>query len=76
MESKISFGRRLKSLRIEHGLSQRALGNVLSVSGVAITKLESGENAPSFALLLNAADYFDVSIDYLVGRVDKREINK
>ena len=41
-----------------------------------ISRWKTGEVVPSFDNLIKLADYFGVSIDYLVGRTDKPEVNK
>ena len=45
-----------------------SLGEQLSVTDEAVRLLEKGKRSPSFEVLCALADYFDVSIDYLVGR--------
>lgn len=67
---------RLLQCRKSKGISQRALANVLGISDAAITMMEKGKRYPSFEILIALADYFDVSIDYLVGRTDKPDVNK
>lgn len=67
------FSEILKELRQERGISQKALGEVLDISDRNIRFYESGEHRPDFEGLMTLADYFDVSIDYLVGRSDVRE---
>ena len=39
-------------------------------------RLEAKDNTPNFANLLQIADYYDVSVDWLMGRTDKREVNR
>lgn len=70
MEYRKNFSERLSSLRKEKGVSLMSLGEYLSVTDEAVRLLEKGKRSPSFELLLSLADYFDVSIDYLVGRSD------
>lgn len=67
---------RLLFLRKQHLITQRELAANLGLSEVAIQNYESGRRKPAFDVLLAIADYFDVSIDYLVGRTDNPEINK
>lgn len=64
------FSQRLAELRKQYGLSLAALGNTLSVTDEAIRLLEKAKRSPSFEILCALADYFDVSLDYLVGRSD------
>ena len=66
----------LKELREEKKLSYQEIGDIIGIGERSIRYYESGERRPDFAGLLALADYFDVSLDYLVGRSDKREINR
>lgn len=63
---------RLKELREERGLSQMAAGTALGVSRSTIAGYETKGRQPYIGMLINIADYFDVSFDYLVGRTDER----
>lgn len=58
----------LKSLRKEHRLTQSQLGNILHLSQRAVSHYESGERFPDEQTLNLIADYFNVSVDYLLGR--------
>ena len=64
------FGKRLKELRIEKGLSQRAFGEIFNVCNQTISCWELGTREPDFDTLNLIADYFKVSTDYLLGRED------
>lgn len=64
------FAQRLLELRKEAKLSQRALGEILGLTNPAIAYLENAKRSPSFEVLCALADYFNVSLDYLVGRSD------
>ena len=59
---------RLKKLRIEKGLSQEELSNILSLNKSTICCYEKGTRVPSLEVLIKLSDYFEVSIDYLLGR--------
>lgn len=61
---------RIKSLRLKKGLTQEDLGKVINVSGRSIGFYESGQRDPDTNTLKTLADFFDVSIDYLLGRVN------
>ena len=61
------FGKTIKSLRLEKGISQRELGKRLSVCNQTVSFWESGQREPDFDMLLKIAKYFDVSADYLLG---------
>ena len=65
------FSERLKSLREGKSLSQDKLGKELNVSRYAIYTYEKGKACPTVDGLIALADYFDVSLDYLVGRTDE-----
>jgi len=63
-------------LRKEHKLTRVQLGDILGVKQQSIEKIEKGENAPSFDTLMMLACYFDCSVDFLIGRTDKRNFHK
>lgn len=67
------FSEILKELRLEKNVSQKAVAELLGVSDRNIRFYESGEHRPDFDGLLLLADYFNVSIDYLVGRSSTRK---
>ena len=71
-----TFAERIKELRLEHGLTQEQLGKIIGVKHFSIYSYEKGRACPEMKGLVALADYFDVSMDYLAGRTDKREINK
>jgi transcriptional regulator with XRE-family HTH domain len=62
------FSARLTELREARGLSLSQVGDVVGISKVSIFRLEKGRNYPQANTLVALADYFDVSLDYLVGR--------
>lgn len=70
MDYVVRFPGRLLSLRKNKGISQKALASEFGISDAAITMMEKGKRLPSFEILCALADYFDVSLDYLVGRSD------
>ena len=63
----MSFGNRLKSLRIEKHLSQASLAKCLGVSANAISQYETNKRFPDMEGLVNICRYFQVSSDYLLG---------
>lgn len=71
MDFRKNFSQRLGELRSRKGLSLAALGETLGVTDEAVRLLEKGKRSPSFEILCALADYFDVSLDYLVGRSDE-----
>lgn len=61
---------RIKELREERCLSQANLASAIDTSQRNIGRWENEENEPTYSQLVKLADYFNVSIDYLVGRED------
>lgn len=61
---------RLKHLRISKNLKQRDIADAIHTSDRQYRRYESGENEPTASVLISIADYYDVTIDYLVGRSD------
>lgn len=59
-------GEKLKHLRTQNKLSQRALGDILHTSAATINRYEKGLRQPKPDLILKLADYFNVSTDYLL----------
>lgn len=64
------FGKRLKELRIKQGLTQQKTADLLNVALRSYQKYEQGERCPSYEMLIQIADLFDISLDYLLGRDD------
>jgi transcriptional regulator with XRE-family HTH domain len=71
-----SFNGRLKFLRNSHKLTQEQLADSIGGSERGIQNYEAGRRKPTYDILIVIADYFDVSIDYLVGRTDNPKMNK
>lgn len=69
-----TLGTRLKELRAERGLYQSDLAVILSVSLRQIQRYEKDESDMALSTAIFLADYFNVSLDYLVGRTDNREL--
>lgn len=66
------FGKCLLELRKEKGLTQQQLGDIVGVGKVTISRYERHGREADYATLLKLARYFDVSIDYLLGRISTR----
>ena len=60
----------LKKLRIEKGLSQQKLASYINISQQSVYKYENDISEPDISTLKNLADFFETSIDYLVGNTD------
>ena len=66
------FAKRLKELRKSKKMSQKELADILSVSPSTIGMYEQGRRKPDPDTLKLLANYFDVSIDYILGRLEER----
>lgn len=62
------FSERLKELRLEKGLTQIELANMLGISQKSYSHWETQKTEPSFENLVKLADLLDVSLDWLFGR--------
>ena len=76
----MSIGRgdfvRLKELRKKKGISQLRLATDLNTTQNTISRYETGEREPGLDELIKIADYFNVSVDYLIGRTENPKTNK
>ena len=66
----------LRVLRKERKLTQIALQMKTGIEQAVLSKYESGARIPTTENLLILADFYNVSIDYILCRTDKREINR
>lgn len=67
---------RLRELRKKKRLSQVKLAIDLNMSQNSISRYETGERQADYATLIKFADYFDISIDYLLERTENPKMNK
>lgn len=67
-----SVGKRIAQLRKERNLTQEELAKVLGVSRGAVSMWEIDQRTPDPPILQQIANYFGVSVDYLLGRTDER----
>lgn len=67
---------RLKELRKSKHISQVRMAIDLDLTQNTISRYETGEREADYRTLISIADYFNVSIDYLLGRTDNPHINK
>ena len=70
------FPIRLKALRKEKKMKQKDMAEYLKISVRGYQCYEYGSGYPEVPGLLKLAELFDVSLDYLMGRTDKKEINQ
>lgn len=61
------LGKKLKKLRLEAGLSEKELAKILEVQKVTLKKWESGITTPRLCKLIAICNFFNVSVNYLVG---------
>ncbi len=67
---------RLKFLRKAKNISQLKLALDLNMNQNTISRYETGEHQADYKTLIALADYFDVSIDYLLERTDNPKVNR
>ena len=70
MNSKNTFSVQVKKLRIKNNLTLSGLGEQVNAAKQTVGHWETGYRVPPLDVLIALADYFDVSLDYLVGRSD------
>lgn len=70
------FGDRLKELRIERQLTQEQLAKIFNTGKASISHYESNKRMPDANTIEKFAEFFDVSVDYLLGRTDIRNPEK
>ena len=70
------FAERIRELRLERGLTQEELGEIIGVKRFSIYSYEKGRACPEMKGLGALAEFFDVSMDYFAGRTEKREVNR
>ena len=63
---------RLRELRLERNMSQQRLAMQLSMTQNTISRYENGEREPGIKELIRIADYFNVSLDYLLERSEQK----
>lgn len=64
------FSNRLNKLRTEHNITMEQLAKEIGTTKATISNFENEQRKPSLDMVIKIADYFQVSIDYLVGRSD------
>lgn len=67
------FAERLKYLRKTRGITQAELGKYLGYTYNAISNYENSAHQPDYFTLMKIAEYFDVSVDFLIGHDDCME---
>lgn len=70
----MNSGRIIKALREKKGISQAELGRKIGISRSSISMYESEERIPTVEIYENLADFFNVDVDFLMGRSDKTTV--
>lgn len=60
----------LKTLRHQHNLSQQKLADILHISQQSVYKYENNITSPDLETLIKMADFFDTSVDYIIGNTE------
>ena len=63
----MTFGQRLKQLLTEHHITQRQLSHSLNIASSTLNGYANDYREPDFGTLISLADYFGISVDYLLG---------
>lgn len=69
------IGERIKQLREDLNLDRSELAKKLNLTYHALSKYETNERQPDYNTLKIIADFFNVSVDYLLGRVDEKNLH-
>ena len=68
--------KRLRDLREDHDITQKEIADVLGISQRYYSNLENGTRTISAETLIQIAEYYDVSLDYLCDRTNYKKITK
>jgi len=69
----MKLAERMRELRKERNLRQEQLAVALNLGMATYCRYEQGKREPTASVLERIADYYDVSVDYLLGRCDNRK---
>lgn len=69
-----TLGKRIKLLRTEKQMTQEEIGEVIGVTKYAVSLYESDKSTPNDDIKKKLADFFKVSLDYLMGRANTRSV--
>ncbi len=67
---------RIRDLREDRDLNQTAIAKILGMSQTGYSKYETGENDIPTEILIKLADFYGVSVDYILNRTDNKNLNK
>lgn len=60
----------IKHLRLQKGLSQQKLADILHISQQSVYKYENDITSPDIETLINMSNFFETSVDYIIGHTD------
>lgn len=66
---------RIRELREAAGLSQKCLAEILGLHRTQYQRYETGESPVTIEFMIKLADFYDVSLDYIAGRIEKESNN-
>ena len=72
----MEIGSRLKELRKERKETQVQVAHAIGMGDRHYQRIENDDGLPGLEIFLDLADHFGVSMDYLAGRTDRREVNR
>lgn len=72
----MQYGEILKSLRNNKGLSQKELTDRLKLNRSTYARYETSSTQPDFDTLAKLSDFYGVSVDYILGRGDKKRVDQ
>lgn len=67
--------RRIRNLREDKDMNQTSVAKILGMSQTGYSKYETGENDIPTAILIKLADYYGVSVDYILERTNNPKMN-
>lgn len=68
-----SMYKRIRDLKEDHDLTQTQIAQILGMSQTGYSKYETGENDIPTAILIQLAEYYQTSVDYLLGRTNNKK---
>ena len=70
----MTIGDRIKQLRMENNLTQNQFAALFGLYDSTISQYENGKRVPEYDIIIKIANKFNVSIDWLLGRVENKEL--
>lgn len=72
----MNYNDRIRALREDNDLTQLSIANHLNIAQNTYSQYESRKREIPLSILIKLADFYNCSLDFLVGRTDKKEINQ